>query len=166
MERIASVNRLVRAMEEVQHVKAQTATMQKLSLQVLRPCTFQACQRSLSHREFPFRETIGMYQMTSNTYSDIYAVVCRIPKGQVATYGQIAQLAGLPRRARLVGYALSALNDSSVPWHRVINAKGEISRRSGGSEADELQRLLLEEEGIHFDAHGRIPLDRYRWRPK
>jgi methylated-DNA-protein-cysteine methyltransferase related protein len=103
--------------------------------------------------------------MTSTTYRDIYAVVSQIPKGQVATYGQIARLAGLPGRARLVGYALSVLNDHSVPWHRVVNAKGAVSRRSGGSEADDVQRLRLEEEGIDFDSHGRIPLDRYRWRP-
>ncbi|WP_224960154.1 MGMT family protein [Geomonas subterranea] len=103
--------------------------------------------------------------MTSSTYQDIYAVVSLVPRGRVATYGQIAALAGLPGRARQVGYALSALNDPSVPWHRVINARGEISPRSGGSDADERQRLRLEDEGIHFDSHGRIPLDLYRWRP-
>ncbi|MBJ6752594.1 MGMT family protein [Geomonas anaerohicana] len=103
--------------------------------------------------------------MASSTYRHIYAVVYQIPKGQVATYGQVAALAGLPGRARQVGYALSALNDPSVPWHRVINAKGEISLRSGGSAGDELQRLRLEEEGVGFDSHGRIPLHIYRWRP-
>ncbi|WP_367620817.1 MGMT family protein [Geomonas diazotrophica] len=106
------------------------------------------------------------HAMNSSTYRNIYAAVSRIPRGQVATYGQIALLAGLPGRARQVGYALSALNDPSVPWHRVINAKGEISPRSGGSEADELQRLRLEDEGIRFDSHGRIPLHLYRWRPQ
>ncbi|WP_281376730.1 MGMT family protein [Geomonas paludis] len=102
---------------------------------------------------------------TSSTYRHIYAVVSQIPKGQVATYGQVAALAGLPGRARQVGYALSALNDPSVPWHRVINAKGEISLRSGGSDGDDLQRLRLEDEGVGFDSHGRIPLHIYRWRP-
>ncbi|WP_236018934.1 MGMT family protein [Geomonas propionica] len=102
--------------------------------------------------------------MTSSTYQDIYAVVSQIPQGQVATYGQIALLAGLPGHARQVGYALSALNDASVPWHRVINAKGEISPRSGGGH-DELQRLRLEAEGVRFDSCDRIPLDRYRWQP-
>lgn len=104
-------------------------------------------------------------RMTVSSYRAIYAVVSQIPKGKVATYGQVALLAGLPGRARLVGYALSALNDPSVPWHRVVNAKGEISRRSGGSEADEVQRLRLEAEGVIFDSHGRIPLERFRWRP-
>jgi methylated-DNA-protein-cysteine methyltransferase related protein len=103
--------------------------------------------------------------MTSTTYRNIYAVVSRIPRGHVATYGQVALLAGLPGRARLVGYALSLLDDPSIPWHRVINAKGEVSLRSGASEADEVQRLRLEDEGVHFDSHGRVPLDRYRWRP-
>lgn len=103
--------------------------------------------------------------MTSSSYQEIYAVVSRIPRGQVATYGQVAQLAGLPGRARLVGYALSALNDQRVPWHRVINARGEISRRSGDSQAGELQRLRLEDEGVRFDSHGRIPLALYRWQP-
>jgi len=100
----------------------------------------------------------------STTYRDIYAVVSRIPRGTVATYGQVAQLAGLPGRARQVGYALSELDDPAVPWHRVINAKGEISPRCGG-EGDELQRLRLEDEEVRFDRHGRVPLERYRWRP-
>lgn len=103
--------------------------------------------------------------MTTSTYNDIYAVVSRIPRGKVATYGQVALLANLPGRARLVGYALSALTDPSVPWHRVINAKGEISRRNDGSEADEVQRHRLEAEGVFFDSHGRIQLELFRWRP-
>jgi methylated-DNA-protein-cysteine methyltransferase related protein len=100
-----------------------------------------------------------------SSYRDIYAVVARIPRGQVATYGQIAQLAGLPGRARQVGYALSALTDKSVPWHRVINARGEISPRTGDHLAGEMQRLLLESEGVAFDAQGRLCLSRYQWRP-
>ena len=103
--------------------------------------------------------------MGSSTYRDFYAVVARIPRGQVATYGQVAQLAGLPGRARQVGYALSALTDKTIPWHRVINARGEISPRSGCSLADDMQRLRLETEGLALDAHGRIPLERYQWRP-
>jgi methylated-DNA-protein-cysteine methyltransferase-like protein len=92
--------------------------------------------------------------------------VRRIPKGRVATYGQIACLAGIPRQPRQVGYALAALRDDHpVPWHRVINSKGEISQRSG-SGFEELQRILLESEGVVFDAKGRISLSRFRWRPK
>jgi methylated-DNA-protein-cysteine methyltransferase related protein len=102
----------------------------------------------------------------SSMYSHIYAAVARIPKGKVATYGQIALLAGLPRRARLVGYALSALTDRSVPWHRVVNARGEISERSDGGDGETVQRLRLEREGVVFDANGRIDLRRYGWHPE
>jgi methylated-DNA-protein-cysteine methyltransferase-like protein len=81
----------------------------------------------------------------------------------VATYGQIAELAGLEGHARQVGYALHHLPEKSrVPWHRVVNAKGEVSARSGG-DSHELQRLLLEAEGIAFDLKGRMDLKRYRW---
>ena len=65
---------------------------------------------------------------TSDAYSRIYGVVREIPEGRVATYGQVAALAGPPGHARQVGYALHAINDDGVPWHRVINAKGEIRR--------------------------------------
>lgn len=94
----------------------------------------------------------------------IYELVRRIPKGQVATYGQIARLLGYPRHARQVGYALSSLDDDqSVPWHRVINSRGEISERSKPG-YKEYQRILLEDEGITFDHHGRISLARFQWR--
>ena len=104
---------------------------------------------------------------TSDTYLAIYAVVGRIPEGSVATYGQVAGLAGLPGRARLVGHALSALaGRSTIPWHRVVNSQGRISARSCGSDADMEQRLRLEHEGVSFDAGGRIPLERFLWRPQ
>ncbi len=100
------------------------------------------------------------------SYQEIYAVVSRIPAGRVATYGQIACLAGIPGLARQVGYALSALEDHTpIPWHRVVNARGMISPRSGISPMEQVQRLLLESEGVSFDAQGRIPLSRYQWRP-
>jgi methylated-DNA-protein-cysteine methyltransferase-like protein len=102
----------------------------------------------------------------ASRYQRIYAVVALIPPGRVATYGQIARLAGMNGQARLVGYALSSLRDGAIPWHRVINARGEISPRSDGSPADEIQRLRLEAEGIVFDSHGRIPLSRYQWHPE
>lgn len=95
-------------------------------------------------------------------YERIYHEVRRIPKGRVATYGQIAALAGIPRQPRRVGYALSALKDDGVPWHRVVNAKGEISRRADPGD-ENYQRILLEQEGVVFDANGRIALDKYRW---
>jgi methylated-DNA-protein-cysteine methyltransferase-like protein len=95
----------------------------------------------------------------------IYAVVRRIPRGRVATYGQIAALAGLPRHARQVGYALQALEDDSVPWQRVVNAKGGISPRCHPY-AEIQQRELLEREGIVFGANERIALDRFQWAPR
>ena len=93
----------------------------------------------------------------------IAAVVLRIPRGRVATYGQVASLAGLPGHARLVGYTLHVLpDDSPVPWHRVINARGEVSPR-GERGAELLQRALLEGEGVVFDTRGRVALDRFAW---
>lgn len=95
----------------------------------------------------------------------IYAVVRRIPPGRIATYGQVAALAGLPGHARQVGQALRDAPDGlDLPWQRVINAKGEVSPRGFGLEAG-LQRHLLEEEGVVFDPRGRIDLDRFGWDP-
>ena len=94
----------------------------------------------------------------------IYAVVSRIPRGRVASYGQVAVLAGLPGRARQVGHALSSLPaGSSVPWHRVVNASGAVSDR-GIPGAAGFQRHLLEEEGVVFGASGRADLSTYGWR--
>jgi methylated-DNA-protein-cysteine methyltransferase related protein len=100
------------------------------------------------------------------SYELIYSVVRRIPRGRVATYGQVASLAGLAGHARQVGYALNALPDATaVPWHRVVNAAGRISVRAApGGEL--VQQLLLEKEGVRLDARGRIPLDRLRWQPR
>jgi methylated-DNA-protein-cysteine methyltransferase related protein len=103
---------------------------------------------------------------TDSTYKRIYRVIARIPRGRVATYGQVARLAGIPGHARQVGYALHALPvEGKVPWQRVINARGEISLRSG-SDNDRLQRMILRNEGVRFDREGRIDLERYRWRPR
>jgi methylated-DNA-protein-cysteine methyltransferase-like protein len=97
------------------------------------------------------------------SYVRIYRAVRRIPKGKVATYGQIAEIAGLPGHARQVGYALHALDDGArVPWHRVINARGGVSPRALPG-WDQVQRQLLEGEGIEFDERGRVSLARYRW---
>ena len=88
-----------------------------------------------------------------------------IPRGRVATYGQIAELAQASG-PRQVGYALHALPEShDVPWHRVVNARGTISLRSGlGGEAH--QHALLKAEAVEFDANGRIDLDRFRWKKR
>jgi methylated-DNA-protein-cysteine methyltransferase related protein len=91
-------------------------------------------------------------------------VIRQIPKGWVATYGQVAARAGLPRRARLVGYVLQRLEPGSdLPWHRVVNAKGEVSYSPSRNGGDALQRRLLEQEGIVFDKNGRFDLERVRW---
>ena len=102
--------------------------------------------------------------MPPDSRTRIYAVVKRIPRGRVATYGQVATLAGLDGHARQVGYALHDLPpQSNVPWHRVINARGEISARSAG-DSHELQRMLLEAEGVDFSLDGRVELKKYRWK--
>ena len=100
----------------------------------------------------------------ASSHRRILAIVSRIPRGRIATYGQIARLAGLPGHARLVGYALHALPESTVvPWQRVVNAQGGLSTPPGH---DIRQRHLLEREGVRFDARGRIPLASFQWRPR
>ena len=95
-----------------------------------------------------------------------YAVIRRIPRGRVATYGQIARLAGLPRHARHVGHALFGLSDGSgVPWQRVLNSKGELSLAGPAPHLAARQRALLEREGVVFEESGRVSLRRYQWRP-
>jgi methylated-DNA-protein-cysteine methyltransferase-like protein len=95
-------------------------------------------------------------------YARIYALVKQIPAGRVATYGQIARLAGRCS-ARQAGYAMAAApSGTDVPWHRVLNRQGEVSRRSHG-QGDRTQRRLLEEEGVRFDARGRVNLKAVGW---
>ncbi|MDH3272044.1 MAG: MGMT family protein [Gemmatimonadota bacterium] len=100
-----------------------------------------------------------------SVYDRFYAVVRRIPAGRVTTYGMVAMLAGLPGRARQVGYAMAGLPDEhDVPWHRVVNARGEISvRRGGGGGAERLQRMLLAQEDVRFTESGRIDLEEFGW---
>lgn len=103
----------------------------------------------------------------SNPYEEIYAVIRRVPRGKVVTYGQVAALAGLPKRARLVGTALrEAPEDVDLPWQRVINAGGRVSSRGDLGVREGYQRHLLEEEGVVFNAHGRTDLERFGWDPE
>ncbi len=96
----------------------------------------------------------------------IWQVVALIPPGTVATYGDVAAHSGMPRGARRVGRALRALpKGTSLPWHRVINARGCLSLPPT-SAAGRLQRRRLEAEGIRFNEGQRIDLRRYRWRPE
>jgi methylated-DNA-protein-cysteine methyltransferase related protein len=101
--------------------------------------------------------------VTSDSHRRILEVVRSIPRGRVATYGQVAELAGLPRQPRLVGYALASLGAStSVPWHRVVGARGLISLRG---DAGVVQRLRLAAEGVEVNDVGKLDLVRYRWAP-
>ena len=92
----------------------------------------------------------------------VHRLVRRIPRGRVATYGQLAAALGRPRAARAVGGAMRACADD-VPWHRVVNAQGRISRRRSGT-GMLTQRIRLEQEGVRL-ARGRVPLRRFGWRP-
>ena len=96
----------------------------------------------------------------------VYAVVAQIPRAQLATYGQIAELIGAYGCARQVGWALRRLTlPSEIPWHRVVNAKGCISLSLSREGSDWIQRDLLIAEGIPVDGQGRLPLAEFRWSP-
>lgn len=93
-------------------------------------------------------------------------LVKKIPRGRVATYGQIATLAGHPRNARQVGSILKSQPEgTSVPWHRVVNAQGRVSARSN-SVTEGLQRFLLTSESVELSDAGGIDLKKYQWRPR
>ena len=101
---------------------------------------------------------------SGDVFARIRAVVRRIPRGCVATYGQVAALAGLPNHARQAGYALHALPEGTpLPWHRVVGAGGAIRlRRVDGAWT---QRMRLEREGVGFTPRGRVRLLEFSWRP-
>ena len=95
------------------------------------------------------------------TFEKIYEVVKTILRGRVATYGQVAMLAGNPRWARVVGYALHVNpKPGEIPCHRVVNREGKtsVAFAFGG---EDMQRQLLEDEGIVFESDGTIDLDKY-----
>jgi methylated-DNA-protein-cysteine methyltransferase-like protein len=98
---------------------------------------------------------------SANLFRRVHAVVRRVPRGRVVTYGQIARALGMPRGARVVGWAMRAC-DEKTPWHRVVNAQGAISLRPTGGY--HIQRTLLKDEGIRFNREGRIDLVKYGWR--
>ena len=94
-------------------------------------------------------------------YNKIYIVVKKIPAGNVTSYGRIAKMVGCS--ARQVGYAMAATpNGEDIPWHRVVNSKGEISARAEG-DSDHRQKARLIEEGISFDQADRIDFNRFGW---
>jgi methylated-DNA-protein-cysteine methyltransferase-like protein len=91
----------------------------------------------------------------------------RIPRGRVATYGQVATEAGLPHAPRVAGYALHALEPGTpVPWHRVVAAGGRLSLGRMDPSGALTQRLRLENEGVRFDARGCVDMERCQWRPR
>lgn len=101
----------------------------------------------------------------NNFYHTVYEWTRKIPKGKVTSYGRLAVLVGSPRAARAVGYALNAIKKDdlqNIPWQRVINSQGKISFKGDHFRA-ELQRKILEEEGIRFDDNGKINWEEYGW---
>lgn len=105
-----------------------------------------------------------MKAATEKRNERIWATVCDIPEGCVASYGQIAEIAGIPRGARQVGYALRHLpKGSTVPWYRVIQASGKIAFEVGSRGFDEQSRRLIEEDVAILN--GRIDMKKYRWQP-
>jgi methylated-DNA-protein-cysteine methyltransferase related protein len=100
--------------------------------------------------------------VTPGFHGRVYAVVREVPAGKVTTYGDVATALGSPQVARHVGWALAALREDDVPWHRVINAQGMLSFR-GDTGRCALQRALLEQEGVVFDARGRVNLKTWRF---
>ena len=110
-----------------------------------------------------------MSKYTPNFYEQVYAVVRRIPRGKVTSYGRVAQMLGHPRAARAVGYALNALKDkkdqptfAKVPWQRVVNSQGRISIVNRENSA-QYQAELLRDEGVVVSQDLRINLDIYLW---
>lgn len=106
---------------------------------------------------------MSMTQSSSKELAQlILQVVALIPYGKVATYGQIAKMAGLPKHARLVGRVLQQVEDKYLPWHRVINSQGKISLSKLDAQGDNLQIIKLQAENIVVNA-GKINLKLYQW---
>lgn len=104
-------------------------------------------------------------QDTNELHRQILEVIALIPYGKVASYGQIARLAGLPKHARLVGYVLKHLDkESQIPWYRVINSQGKISVTRMDEKGNNVQQDLLEAEGVYL-LNGKVSLKKFGWQP-
>ena len=103
--------------------------------------------------------------MSGTVFSAFYEIVRRIPAGRVATYGQVARLAGMPRSARLVGYAMASCQDPTVPCHRVVDRFGG-TKAAFDTFAPGTQRALLEAEGVPFRPDGTVDLEQCLWTPE
>ncbi|WP_230198382.1 MGMT family protein [Luminiphilus syltensis] len=120
-------------------------------------CELHCCE---IHRYEMAHNTMARCMSTLLDPTRVHTVVARIPEGRVASYGQIAELAGYPRRARWIGKVLSAIpSDSALPWHRVIASSGQITCPRA---QDAAQRLKA--EGVSVSKR-RVSLTRYRWQP-
>lgn len=105
-----------------------------------------------------------IYNIEKGFYERVVKFIKSVPAGKIATYGQIAEYAGNPRAAREVAYILhSSSEKENLPWQRVISSKGRISMKPG--HGYELQKQLLEDEGIVFDEEGRVDFPRFLWQP-
>lgn len=102
--------------------------------------------------------------MSGPVFGAFLAIVRQVPPGSVATYGQIARLAGMPRCARTVGYALAACTDAGVPCHRVVDRLGR-TKTAFDTYGPGTQRALLEAEGVPFRPDGTVDLEQCLWRP-
>lgn len=100
--------------------------------------------------------------MDEGVFSRVYALLATVPPGRVVSYGELARGIGMRQGARVVGWAMRSCPEG-LPWHRVVNARGEVSRRDT-EEHEELQRAMLEDEGVIFGAHGRIDMRTFSWR--
>ena len=134
----------------------------RVSVEIGKSCIFFAARDTIPRVPSADAKHVG------NLYQQIYATIRRVPKGTVATYGQIAELVGLPRGGRVVGMALRASTpEMGLPWHRIVGkrssntAKVSIHDPVGGG----MQRSMLEQEGVNFSATGSISLHLYGWLP-
>ena len=100
--------------------------------------------------------------MSGDFFRRVYWIVARIPRGKVVTYGEIARMLGCPSGAQAVGWAMRHCPEG-LPWHRVVNAQGRVRVTARYPDGKLVQRVLLEEEGITFDAAGRLDLEKYAW---
>jgi methylated-DNA-protein-cysteine methyltransferase related protein len=101
--------------------------------------------------------------MTDAPFARVWRLVARIPRGRVATYGQLSRMIDGRLTPVGVGWAIRAAPDGAIPWQRVVNARGGIST---DGEHPGLQRAMLEKEGIRFERDGTVSLEQYQWRPR
>ena len=120
-----------------------------------------------SYDQTGFISPLPPLSAATGAYTRIYAVVMRVPRGRVATYGQVAAEAGLPQAPRVAGYALHALPPGSpVPWHRIVAAGGRLSLGRLDPSGAITQRLRLEHEGVRFDGRGCVDMEKHGWAPR